>query len=303
MGNVWEAEFELEPEAAQRLIETQFPILAPAYLEHFGTGWDNIAYLVNGTYVFRFPRRTMGVGLIEREIRILPLLAPHLPLPIPAPRFAGSPVADYPSPFAGYRLIAGVTACRCRLSDADRARNAAPLARFLTALHHIPVDAETSAWAPGDEIERANLAKRAPVVKERLRVLAPELPALDVEALSALVDDLAATPPYTEPPCWVHGDLYPRHLLLDGAHDVCGVIDWGDVHLGDPALDLSIAFSFLPPEARRTFQDAYPGSEALWRRARKRALHYGAILSLYGRDIGDEAIRAAGEVALQIAAL
>jgi aminoglycoside phosphotransferase (APT) family kinase protein len=82
------------------------------------------------------------------------------------------------------------------------------------------------------------------------------------------------------------------------------VIDWGDVHLGDPAIDLSIAFSFFPLAARTTFRQAYgPVDGATWDRARFRALHYGVLLTDYGTDIGDDAIRAVGEYALRPAAL
>ncbi|MCH7839494.1 MAG: phosphotransferase [Planctomycetes bacterium] len=37
----------------------------------------------------------------------------------------------------------------------------------------------------------------------------------------------------------VHRDLYARHMLVDDDGRPCGVIDWGDVHVGDPAIDLS----------------------------------------------------------------
>src|SRR5918911_1437267 len=100
MTQPWKADVDLTPERAASLIERQFPALAPARLEPLGIGWDNAAYLVNGNLVFRFPRRQMGAGLIEREARILPLLAPHLPLPVPVPRFVGRPAGEYPFPFA-----------------------------------------------------------------------------------------------------------------------------------------------------------------------------------------------------------
>ena len=100
----------------------------------------------------------------------------------------------------------------------------------------------------------------------------------------------------------MHGDLYARHLLVDEAKALAGVIDWGDVHVGDPALDLSIAFSFLPPAARHTFRQTYGEiDEATWARARFRALHYGAILVEYGANSADLAIKALGEYALQYA--
>ena len=174
------------------------------------------------------------------------------------------------------------------------------LARFLAALHRIPIGTETLQWAPRDEIERANLQKRAPAVKERILANAAGLEAHDVRALLEVVDELAATPTHGNGPCWVHGDFYARHLRLKERKQLVGVIDWGDVHLGDPALDLSIAFSFLPPAAQQRFRQVYEDiDEATWNRARFRAIHYGLILVEYGRDIADPAIRALGDYALR----
>jgi aminoglycoside phosphotransferase (APT) family kinase protein len=300
MPNPWDPDVDLSPTLIARLIEAQFPQLGPAGVEEFGVGWDNAAYLVNGRYVFRFPRRKAFAHSIANEIPILPLLAPHLPLPIPAPTFSGTPAGTYPYDFAGYPLIPGVTACRVDWTEEERAENAAALGRFLKALHGIAVDAETRSWAPGDDQRKADITWRGPQMKERLLALRG-LPAdLDVDALLTHTDRLASTPLYDGPPCWVHGDLYARHLLMDGNRRLCGVIDWGDTHLGDPALDLSVAWSFLPSSARPAFREAYgPIDDATWDRARFRALFYGAPLIEYGLDAGDEAMRRAGEYALR----
>ena len=305
MAEPWAADVELSAADAGRLIARQFPPLAGARVEPFGVGWDNAAFLVDGRLVFRFPRRQFAAGFIAREAQVLPLLAPHLPLPIPVPTFAGEPDDGYPYPWAGYALLPGTTACRVAWSEEERAGCAVPLARFLAALHRIPVDPETAAWAPGDDIGRADFAKRVPMVQERLSAVAPTLQGrVVVEPLLELVDRLAPTPPMAGPPCWVHGDLYARHLLVDEERRPCGVIDWGDVHLGDPALDLSLAFGFLAPSARDTFRDAYgPIDDTTWDRARFRALFYGAVLTEYGAATGDDPIRAAGEYALRAAAV
>jgi len=295
MSRVWDADVELSLEAATHLIERQFPVLAPARLELLGAGWDNAAFLVNERFVFRFPRRQVAVELIEREVRILPLLAPHLPLPIPVPTFVGAPADGYPYPFAGYPRLPGTTACLPVWSEEERARNAVPLARFLAALHRIPVSDETRAWAPGKEAGRPMSPLR-----DRLRALAPALGGIEVEGLADRADRLAVTPAWAGPPCWVHGDLYPRHLLVDDQRRLCGVIDWGDAHLGHPAIDLMVAFCFLPPTARGAFRSDYgPIDAATWDRAQCHALHYGVSLIEWGTDIGDAAIRAAGEYALR----
>ena len=71
------------PTAARSLIMSQFPDLAPVRVAVLGDGWDNTAYRVNDDWVFRFPRREMGSNALEAEIRVMPGLAPRLPLPVP----------------------------------------------------------------------------------------------------------------------------------------------------------------------------------------------------------------------------
>jgi aminoglycoside phosphotransferase (APT) family kinase protein len=108
------------------------------------------------------------------------------------------------------------------------------------------------------------------------------------EGLEALLRDLAATPAWDRDPVWVHGDLYSRHLIVDSANLVCGVIDWGDAHVGDPALDLAIAWMFLPPTAWPEFIAAYGGIDsATWRRARFRAITHWVYLREYAESRED----------------
>lgn len=302
MANVWDADIELSIEAARRLIETQFPSLRPASLVLLGNGWDNTAYTVNGRFVFRFPRRRVAAAWLESECQILPLIGPDLPLPVPLPEFLGRPDAGYPYPFAGYRHIAGVTACSISWTDAQRAAAAPALARFLAALHGLPVDQETRAWAPGDTIQRADLGKRLMLIRQHLEELDRLPEGIERANVLSIAQRLSGTPPWSGRPCWVHGDLYARHVLVDSRHLPCGVIDWGDVHLGDPALDLSIAFGFLPASARQSFRSGYgPVDDATWDRARFRALYYGVVLIGYGGKAADGTIEAAGEYSLRSA--
>jgi len=301
MANVWDADVEVTAERAARLIERQFPELAPARLRLLGSGWDNVAFAVNGQVCFRFPHRALAAGLLRNEIRVLPYLAPFLALPITAPTFCGAPDEAYPYPFAGYPLIPGITACRAGLSDVDREAIAEPLARFCATLHAIPVPPDAREWAPGDVLGRGDIARRVPAARERLVALRLE-GEQDLPAILGWLDRLAATPAYGGPGCWLHGDLYARHLLVDAEKRLCGVIDWGDVHLGDPSVDLSVAFSFLPLSARERFRSAYGAVDpAAWDRARFRALNYGIVLTEYGRETGDAAILAAARYALRSA--
>ena len=286
----WTAEREVGPELARRLISERFPDLATARVEPLGQGWDNTVFLVDGAWVFRFPRRAIAVALIETECRLLPALAPRLPLAIPVPTRIRRSGAEFPWPFAGYRRIDGETACRAVLDEGQRGRAAGPLARFLAALHAFPIDEAARLGLEPDTIRRLDLAHRTERTRERLEE-AHRLGLIDdAAAWDAVVADLPAG--------WtagsstvVHGDLYARHVLVDAAGAPCGVIDWGDVHRGDPAVDLSLAHGFLPRSAHDAFRAAYGEIDpATWRVARFRALHAAAAMLVYAHDVGDRAL-------------
>lgn len=298
MHRPWQPEQEVTSELAARLIAEQFPELQPRSVEPFGVGWDNTAYLVDETWVFRFPRRELAVELIRNESALLPALASELPLAIPDPRHVGRPSQAFGWPFAGYRLIPGRTACSVSWAEGERARTATALARFLRALHDFPAERARARGATGDTIRRLDLEYRRTQVAERIEHAVEQGLVESVDAFDGVLDDLPDefTP---RADTLVHGDLYARHLLVDDEHRLTGVIDWGDVHVGDPALDLGIVFGFLPPGARASFFDEYgdisPRTRAV---ARFKALHHGLHIALYAADIGDEDLLREGHLAL-----
>ena len=287
MSPPWTAEEIVAPALAAALLEEQFPALAPVVVAPLGVGWDNTAYLVNDAHVVRFPRRQIAVALLEAEARLLPWIAGRVPLPVPVPSLHGQPSARFRWPFLGYGHLAGTTACRLALGDAERAAVAPALGTFLAALHALPVSEARRLGAGGDTIGRLDLRTKVPRAHAYLDGLGDAVSAADAAAARAL---LAAAATIAAPPseALVHGDLYARHLLLDARTRLCGVIDWGDVHVGHPAVDLSVAIGFLPPAARPAFVHAYgPIDAETWRLARFRALWSALAILGYGRDIGD----------------
>ena len=293
----WTAERTVSCDEARALIGEQFPELAAMSVEPFGNGWDNTAYLVGEAYVFRFPRRTVGVPLIEREIAILPLLAPALPAPIPLPRFAGVPAHDYPWPFAGYAHLAGTSVCGLRQAAGGLAL-ARDLGGFLRALHAIDPAAAVERGLPSDQLGRLAHHRRFAMARERLTALhAAELiddPQLLLDAMSAV-----APRPGEGALRIVHGDLYARHVLVDERGELSGIIDWGDLHLGDPALDLAVADLVLSAEHHPTFFAAYGSMDERTRaRARYRAIYHAALVADYGANTNDAALQRAGTMAL-----
>jgi aminoglycoside phosphotransferase (APT) family kinase protein len=245
----WSPELVVDEELARHLIVTHFPELEVERLILVAEGWDNAVWVADEEWAFRFPRRTIAVRGVSVEIEVLPRLAPLLPLPVPVPVFHGVPGDEYPWPFFGFRFLPGREVVVAGLDDAARVQLARPLGRFLRALHERGAPAVAAVDLPRDPLGRADPQIRVPRTRGRLEELERIGVTTPVAELSALLDD-AERLPLPSTAALVHGDLHSRHLLVDDDHRLTGVIDWGDLCLSDPSVDLSIVWSFL--SVRRT---------------------------------------------------
>lgn len=290
---LWAPEREVTARTAAALIEKRFPELGGATVERLAAGWDNTVFLVAGEWVFRFPRRRIAVPGVEREIAVLPVLAPRLPLPVPVPRFAGEPSDDFPWPFWGARMISGRELADVAPPDGRRAGLAAEAGAFLRALHDPALAVEAGDVLPHDPMGRGDPAKRASLTSGRLTTLA----GLGIWERDRAVEEFLAGAGSWEPPggdpVISHGDLHVRHLLLGPGLRAAGVIDWGDVCLADPAVDLSLAYAAFAGEARAAFLAEYgPVPPERTRTARVLALNLSATLAEYAASTGRGALLA-----------
>jgi aminoglycoside phosphotransferase (APT) family kinase protein len=299
----WEAEVVVDQHAARRLIAGQFPSLELRGLRLLATGWDNTVWVVDDTWLFRFPRREIAIPGIEREIAVLPRLAPLLPSPIPRPELIGRPVEEYPWPFFGASLLPGGEVAEAGLTDAARARLARPFGRFLRALHGPDALAALAAHElPADPLGRADMAVRVPRTLDVLREV-ERLGLWRAPVSLACVLEEARALPAVEPSAVVHGDLHVRHLLVDPEGGLTGVIDWGDLCRADPCVDLILFWSLLPPAAREEFLAAHGAVEPeRLLRARVLSLFLSATLLLYAEHEGMPNLEAASRAGLSRAA-
>ena len=273
---VWSPELVVDEALVHRLL-TQFPELELSSLRKLAEGWDNSVWLVDGRYAFRFPHREIAIPGFRRELEVLPRL-PQLPLPVPRPLFVGTPDESFPWPFFGSELLPGAEAGDAEPDDATRIEVGLGLARFLRELHAV----EPEVALPYDPNGRTDMQLRATLARQQLE----EVAKLGVWSPPPRVEELLAAAqglPPPEQPALVHGDLHFRHLLVDrGA--ASGVIDWGDVCRADPAIDLPLLWSFVPPAGRAAFLAAYgPVNEAQLLRARVLAIQLCAALAEYAR--------------------
>lgn len=279
MGELWQAEHVVDEATAGALVRAQFPELAARSVELVSAGWDYTIHRVDGQWAFRFPRRSVVLEPMQLELRVLPLLAPRLPVAVPAPVHVGVPGEGYPWAFYGSHWLDGAEATGTARGDAL----AADLGRFLRALHDIELDD-----LPVDVNGRADMTKRVAITRQALADAADLWTA--PTAVEELLETAEALPPGERVVC--HGDLHFRQLLVaDGR--LAGVVDWVDVCRSDPGIDLMVVYAFLPPELRPAFFAEYgPAAGASLVRARVLALNMSAILARYGRAQANRPVEA-----------
>jgi aminoglycoside phosphotransferase (APT) family kinase protein len=278
----WDEGIDIDESLVRALLGEQFPDLDADSVRFLGQGWDNLMWVVEEQWGFRFPRRDIAIPGVERELAALPRLAPLLPLPIPVPRFVGRPTDLYSWPFFGALLLPGVEPCDAGLEHSDRGELGTALGRFLRALH----DIEPVIELPVDPLGRADMTVRLPRVRANL----DSLRELGLWQPPDLVDEILgaadALPPSSAGPLQVHGDLHQRHLLFENGA-LAAVIDWGDTCRGDPCIDLVPFWSLLERAGRERFLAEYgPVSNEQLLRARVLALTLDSMLARYAQDVG-----------------
>jgi aminoglycoside phosphotransferase (APT) family kinase protein len=273
----WTAELVVDEELARQLLR-QFPELAVESLHRLSEGWDYTIWVVDEAWAFRFPRREVVVPGTLRELATLPQLAPLLPIPVPEPVYVGEPTGKFPWPFFGSKLLPGRELGEAELGDEARIDIGRSLARFLCVLHAANVAHDL----PTDGNRRADMSDRVPKTRIQLAELSKVGLWRQPESVDRLLADAERLPPSSRSAV-VHGDLHFRQVLVDEDARPTGVIDWVDACRSDPAIDLSMLWSYLPPSGREAFLTEYgPVADDQLLRARVIALSLSAALAHYG---------------------
>ena len=131
----------------------------------------------------------------------------------------------------------------------------------------------------------AGRLKRLPEQAVRVADAAPDIVCLQevIDRAVPLWEHALAAPAWDGPPVWMHGDLMPTNLLIDGAGGLAAVVDWGSCTTGDPACEALLAWMSLDAGSRRTFRDLLGLDDATWARARGWALSCAVMALPYYR--------------------
>lgn len=252
---------EINVSLVSQLVAEQFPQWAdlPIRPVEFD-GWDNRTFRLGEELTVRLPSAEAYAREVEKEQNWLPRLAPFLPLFIPVPVAMGLPGDGLPCigrSIGGSKAnkrpwIASMVCNDLRSPSLDSlwlcSRSIRPVARH--------PESTTSTAADRCQLMTVRRERRLQVWVTRI----------DVGAATA-VWEAALNATWQGPAVWHHGDVAAGNLLVREGR-LNAIIDFGCSGVGDPACDLTIAWTFLSGESREAFRAAIRLDAATWARAR-----------------------------------
>jgi len=238
MNQPWIPEHPFGIDKARIWIEKQLPHLINPEISLLGQGWDNVVYLINQDMVLRTPQRQAALFGFLTETKNLNLVQTHLITPKPKLYEPVPKIHPYPVSISEY--LKGMDPVQARI-DTLSSSSAQELGKFLACLHqmnpieNLPID-------PGKRGDVHFRAQKLMDLSSDLRIL----PFLNVSHTSI---------PKRLVVC--HGDLHFLHVLLDSQSEVTSIIDWGDMCLGNPLIDLAIVFLLFETDNQKILIQTY----------------------------------------------
>jgi aminoglycoside phosphotransferase (APT) family kinase protein len=282
-----EDEFLIDLSLVRALVGRALPECASLPLSPLpASGSSNALFRLGDELLIRLPRQPGGSATIEKEAHWLPQIGPLLPVSVPEVVAVGEPDLGYPERWSVVRWLEGDVPTV--VDPASRAASTRPalardLAAVVTALHDIQVPDSALAdpqlrWYRGaplgsmDDTTRHNVAACRDISGLNL----------DLDAALRIWEEAMALPE-TGPgstPRWYHGDLLAENLLVrDGR--LAAVLDFGGLAVGDPTVDLVVAWEVLDPASREVFRRAVGVDQTSWLRGRAWALSLALITFPY----------------------
>ncbi|MDP3881527.1 MAG: aminoglycoside phosphotransferase family protein [Nanoarchaeota archaeon] len=219
---------------------------------------NGIAYVVivlDGKLVFRFPKeRGEAESSLRTEMDFLDLFAPKVKLKVP--RYNYKPKD---SSFGGYTFIAGKEAGSfSSLNNLNTRENVCLFADFLSILHTFSKKGlKIKEYDPYPEVARYS--------EKKLRVISHLLSDKEKKFLKRVISEIRGLK--FPKKCIVHSDLRADHVLVKG-NKVVGIIDFGDLSVGDPSRDFTFFWNLGGDFVKQVYKKYNgPKDEGLLKRA------------------------------------
>jgi aminoglycoside phosphotransferase (APT) family kinase protein len=241
------------------------------------SGSTNALFRLGDELLVRLPRQPGGSATISKEASWLPTVRPLLPVSVPDVVAVFEPDLGYPERWSVVRWIEGAhpeVVGPDTSVDPRREGLATDLAKVLDALRQAEVPPGAADHPQLQSYRGRPLATMDQTTRENIeRCRSLEDFDLDLDAAEQVWAHALNLPGAAErtTPCWYHGDLAAENLLVRNG-TLAAVLDFGNLSIGDPTVDLVVAWEVLDAPSRDLFRSHVGVDDATWLRGRAWAL-------------------------------
>jgi len=241
----------------KRLIEETFPGLKTTGLKPLLLGGEFDTWEAAGA-VIKFPRGADASAKLDVEIAVHETLAQRLGAMVPPLRAVGAPTGSFPWRTVAFERARGRQG---QTSDGPivrpkpwaRTSLAKEVAGALSALHTTPAKMAKVAGVVKRDVDLDGVDPSDKTIAWATKIVGHRLDTF-------LVNPFPAGTPKAGPKVLCHGDIKGEHLYVseDGTR-LTAIVDWADVAISDPALDLAGFAIWLGPTFVHEVLEFYTG--------------------------------------------
>lgn len=247
----------VDSDTVRRFVQEYLPSHRHRGLRELVVG-DFATWLAGDDVIVRFAFNDEGDRQLRCEATALAVIAPRLPVTVPEPTVLAPSAVGHLA--VAYPLLPGLSGEQLRPLGPARDAAAAVVADVLARLHAIDstlIAADLPTWEVDHAARLNSVVDLAPIVVDK----APEA---ITPPMTTYLDGNVALPTPASRRVLCHTDLKGEHFLLDRrTAAIIGVIDWADIALDDPAVDIGSLAIWLGEAFVRSVANAYRAPDEL----------------------------------------
>ena len=238
LKEIWETSVDMTKRRYLNLIAEHFPSITHSKVRFIRHGWDNDVLILDERLVFRFPKRSAHFERFKTEVRLLRHMRGKFSVTVPDYAYLPDDLG-----FGGYHIVPGRPMRRSlfkQLNAATKKNIARELGQFLSVLHAVPVSQARALGVTGEEGGYWESKPHTEINYEAIKtVLFPKLNDDERTWLDTHFSHYLGLN-FEFPLKVIHNDVTDHHIyLLPELGKLGGIIDFADVEISDPAMDVA----------------------------------------------------------------